>query len=161
MGLKRFLEENYPTLRGRISGGEHPISAKAKVGLALAQSAIRSFHTHFFLFFSVFEKRKCNLRELTRFSLFLATVGQLVGSALALVGDQIFNAMGLGAHPLAMQILGNRMGLLGMGFVLSSVAQNAAATGAFEIYLNGEAIFSKLQTHRMVGFFLRGSSIKL
>jgi selT/selW/selH-like putative selenoprotein len=47
------------------------------------------------------------------------------------------------------QINENRVMLLGGGFVLNSWAQNQMASGAFEIRLNGQLIFSKLDTGRL------------
>lgn len=66
--------------------------------------------------------------------------------ALALMGDTIF-----GANPpgFVHHINENRVALLGGGFVLNSWAQTKMASGAFEIYLNGQLIFSKLKVGRL------------
>ena len=74
---------------------------------------------------------------------------QIFGTAIAFMGEQLFVAMGINGHPLANNILDNRMGLLGVSFMISSLAQNMASTGAFEIYLQGDLIFSKLESKRM------------
>ena len=78
----------------------------------------------------------------------VAQTFQVFGTVFAFMGEQIVVLTGL-RHPVVHTLLDNRIGLLGGAFVFSSIAQNSAATGAFEVYLQGEKIVSKLNKGRM------------
>mmetsp|Transcript_15291 Transcript_15291/g.38566 ORF Transcript_15291/g.38566 Transcript_15291/m.38566 type:complete len:113 (-) Transcript_15291:98-436(-) len=74
---------------------------------------------------------------------------QVGGVGFLLFGQSIFEAMGMAIPAWYLQLRENQLQtFLGL-FVLSSVAQNMCATGAFEVQLNGETLFSKLQAGRM------------
>jgi hypothetical protein len=74
---------------------------------------------------------------------------QVLGVAVAFAGDQIFQVLGLARHPRVVQLLEYRMQALGVGFLASSVAQNMATSGAFEVSLNGQTLYSTLDAKRM------------
>ena len=45
---------------------------------------------------------------------------------------------------------GNKMGsTLGAWFIGNTLSQNMLNTGAFEVYYDGETIFSKIESHRL------------
>lgn len=70
--------------------------------------------------------------------------------AFTFFGSSIFQALGYAQPPqFWTQIQENQLqAFLGL-FLFSSVAQNMQATGAFEIILDGEVLFSKLEQGRM------------
>lgn len=79
----------------------------------------------------------------------LAAVAQVVSTCVAFFGDQIFAMAGLERTPLAQSLSVNKMQLLGFSFLFNSIAQSLAKTDAFEMYINGELFFSKLEKKRM------------
>lgn len=79
----------------------------------------------------------------------VASAFQVAATVVAFFGDQIFAALGVGPARWIDNLMENRLQLLLVGFVFSSYAQNLSATGAFEIFVNGELVFSKLQTGRL------------
>jgi len=74
---------------------------------------------------------------------------QVVGTILAFAGEHVFSFVGLERSAFAQTIAENKIQILGGAFMLNSVAQSAAKTDAFEIFINGELIFSKLEKKRM------------
>lgn len=52
-------------------------------------------------------------------------------------------------HRVLEQMLQNRMQVLFSTLMFNSVAQSAAKTDAFEVFLNGDLVFSKLKEKRM------------
>lgn len=78
-----------------------------------------------------------------------AAVLQVGATLVAFLGDQLFTMMGLMGTPFANYVSENKVQLLGFTFLFNSIAQSLAKTDAFEIFLNGELIFSRLQTKRM------------
>ncbi|GBG30949.1 Selenoprotein T [Hondaea fermentalgiana] len=78
-----------------------------------------------------------------------AGAAQIAGVVLMLFGDQIFDRLGMQTPDIIVLMRQYQMQtFLGL-FVLSSVAQNMASSGAFEISLGDNVIFSKLQAGRM------------
>jgi selT/selW/selH-like putative selenoprotein len=65
-------------------------------------------------------------------------------------GEKIFEMIGMARPELVVSMQANKMGTtMGAWFVGNMVSQNLLNTGAFEIYYDGEVIFSKLQTSRL------------
>mmetsp|Transcript_6494 Transcript_6494/g.9641 ORF Transcript_6494/g.9641 Transcript_6494/m.9641 type:complete len:147 (-) Transcript_6494:602-1042(-) len=86
------------------------------------------------------------------FALALANLGTLAlwgGIALTFLGETLFRAAGLAAPPGWFRSMkANPMPVVGGLFALNAVAGGFAKTGAFEVYLNGETVFSKLESGR-------------
>jgi selT/selW/selH-like putative selenoprotein len=78
-----------------------------------------------------------------------AAVTQVASTCLAFFGDHLFAAVGLDRSPWARSISDNKLQVLGLSFLFNSVAQSMAKTDAFEVYVNGELVFSKLEKKRM------------
>ena len=77
----------------------------------------------------------------------LASYAWLAGLALNFAGDKIFNVLGIKTHPQFYTYMKqNPMACLGGLFLMNSMATSALATGAFELYLDGKLIYSKLET---------------
>jgi len=65
-------------------------------------------------------------------------------------GNQLCRWFGLAQPPAALRAMQENQLQVFMGlFVLSSIAQNLQATGAFEIRVNDKLVFSKLETGKM------------
>ncbi|CAM9761163.1 unnamed protein product [Discosporangium mesarthrocarpum] len=81
-------------------------------------------------------------------ALALAQAGQLVqmcGMGLALGGGFLFGTLGLPEPPFQPFIQANRVGVVIGLFFLNSLASSFVATGAFEVTVDGELVFSKLR----------------
>ena len=76
-------------------------------------------------------------------------VAQVLTTCIAFFGDQIFAMLDMHRTPLARYVLENKLQLLGFSFLLNSIAQSLAKTDAFEVFINGELVFSKLAKKRM------------
>lgn len=63
-------------------------------------------------------------------------------------GESIFQAIGVPMPQFVREISNNKVPAFIFLFVMNSFANSLIATGAFEIYVNEELIFSKLQTGR-------------
>ncbi len=72
----------------------------------------------------------------------IAGIGLLVG------GSTIFRGLGIAEPPFIVWMNSNKVGAFFMLFMINNIANSLLATGAFEVYLNDELIFSKLQTKR-------------
>ncbi len=80
----------------------------------------------------------------------MASYTWLGGLALNFFGDGIFNVLGVTNKPAFYNYLkANPMGCLGGLFVVNNLASSALSTGAFEMYLDGVLIYSKLSTNRV------------
>lgn len=79
-------------------------------------------------------------------------VAQAAGTVFALAGPQLVEWLGAGNHPLAQTMLHKKLQLLAVTFLMSAAGQNYAKSEAFEIYINGEKVFSKLEQRRMPNF---------
>ena len=91
----------------------------------------------------------------------------LGGIAFLLAGDQIFGAIGIQPPEMYHWMKNNKAGTFFALFMLNNLGNSMVATGAFEVYLNDELIFSKLQMRRMpstndiiAAFATRGYMIK-
>jgi len=89
------------------------------------------------------------------------------GIAFLLAGDQIFGSLGIQPPEMYTWMKNNKAGAFFGLFMMNNLGHSMLATGAFEIYLNDEVIFSKLQLHRMpstndiiAAFATRGFMIK-
>ncbi|KAF3449514.1 hypothetical protein FNV43_RR10243 [Rhamnella rubrinervis] len=74
---------------------------------------------------------------------------------LILGGEQIFPRMGISTPPpLYYSLRANRFGSITATWFLGNFLQSyLQTTGAFEVYCNGELVFSKLEEHRFPGEF--------
>lgn len=87
----------------------------------------------------------------TQISIFIATVASYVwfiGIILLMGGSTIFKALGLPTPEIVEELSKNKVPAFIFLFAMNSWANSLVATGAFEIYVNEELIFSKLQTGR-------------
>lgn len=71
--------------------------------------------------------------------------------AVCMFGDQIFQYLGVAPPQLYVQnVVPNRFGaVIGVWFVGNMLVNTLQSTGAFEVYFDGQLIFSKLQMGRM------------
>jgi len=81
----------------------------------------------------------------------IANIGSLAmwgGLLFSFLGDKIFGAFGMAPPGWYRFMKENPMQVFIGLFVFNSVAGSMAKTGAFEVYLNGETVFSRLETGR-------------
>lgn len=78
----------------------------------------------------------------------LASYLWIIGIAIMLAGQQIFDAIGIRMPAIIVEMNKNKPAVFMTLFVINSLGNSLTATGAFEVYLNGNLIFSKLQMHR-------------
>jgi len=82
-------------------------------------------------------------------------VGQVIGAiwfvgiALLFGGNYIFSMIGIPEPSWYQTVKGNPVGVFVGLFLLNNVGGALMQTGAFEVYLNNELVYSKLQTGRM------------
>lgn len=74
--------------------------------------------------------------------MWIAGIGLLVG------GSSLFRALGMTEPPFVVWMNSNKVGAFFILFMMNNIANSFLATGAFEVYLNDELIFSKLQSKR-------------
>ena len=74
---------------------------------------------------------------------------QLFTIALLFMGDKLFAMVGMPTPEWYKHVEGNKMSTFGFVWILNSFASQSVATGAFEVLLDGEVAFSKLETGRM------------
>ena len=80
----------------------------------------------------------------------VAQFAQMSAIAAAAVGDKICAALQMQIPEFVVGLQSNKFGsIMGAFFVGNMVSQNLKNTGAFEIYYDGELLFSKLQTGRL------------
>jgi len=82
----------------------------------------------------------------------LAQAGQVVylaGMAFLLMGNFILTSLGIPVPALYTKLQDNKLMAIGGLFLFNSLMQQLVLTGAFEIHLNGQEIFSKLKEGRM------------
>lgn len=72
----------------------------------------------------------------------------LIGIVLLLGGDKIFQALGMETPEFVKEMIKNKPGAFLALFIMNSVGNSMVNTGAFEIFVNDDLIFSKLQTQR-------------
>lgn len=77
---------------------------------------------------------------------------QLFILAALFMGGQLFAMVGVREdHPVAKFVSENKMILFFASFMINNVAANMTKTGAFELVLDGEVIFSRIQSGRFPG----------
>ncbi|KAJ0398317.1 hypothetical protein ATCC90586_001773 [Pythium insidiosum] len=72
---------------------------------------------------------------------------QLAAMALMIFGETLFRSMGWD-DTLLQKALNNRIACFAVILFMGSLSQSMVSTGAFEIFYNGELVFSKLQLGR-------------
>mmetsp|Transcript_24384 Transcript_24384/g.60087 ORF Transcript_24384/g.60087 Transcript_24384/m.60087 type:complete len:143 (-) Transcript_24384:179-607(-) len=76
----------------------------------------------------------------------MVAVGQIVGFGTAFFGDQIFAAISMPVPEWAKLLQDNRGMAIGAFFISNIFVNSLTQTGAFEIYLGGEIVHSKIKT---------------
>ena len=81
----------------------------------------------------------------------LVNVATWTTLALTHAGDSVSRAFGLASVPeFVTNLQANKMGsTMGAWFLGNTLSQNMLNTGAFEVYYDGETIFSKIESHRL------------
>lgn len=79
----------------------------------------------------------------------LLSVLQWGGILLMLGGERAFQWAGVAPPALIAAALQNKLVLLGVFFVAGQLAARLTATGAFEVYLDGALLHSKLESGRV------------
>eukprot|EP00045_Choanoeca_perplexa_P002551 m.25253 g.25253 ORF g.25253 m.25253 type:complete len:117 (+) comp11577_c0_seq2:206-556(+) len=78
------------------------------------------------------------------------TIVMWTGLAVMMFGDSIFQTLNMPPPELYLQAKQNQMIVItSIWFFGSSVSQNLLKTGAFEIYLDGNLVWSKLAVDRL------------
>eukprot|EP00730_Choanoeca_flexa_P012946 TRINITY_DN4797_c0_g1_i1.p1 TRINITY_DN4797_c0_g1~~TRINITY_DN4797_c0_g1_i1.p1 ORF type:complete len:125 (+),score=30.86 TRINITY_DN4797_c0_g1_i1:172-546(+) len=78
------------------------------------------------------------------------TIAMWTGLALMFMGDSIFQQLNIPPPELYLQAKENQMiVVMSLWFMGSTISQNLWKTGAFEISLDGELVWSKLATDRL------------
>jgi len=113
--IKQFLEQEYPQLRGNISGGNYPPPAY----VPYLQNLITLLHV---------------------FTLATIFIGERIWTLIPFVRATPSWYHDLKAYPMQTFIF--------IFMILPSIITSQAATGAFEITLDGEVIWSRLETGR-------------
>lgn len=113
MNVKQFLETEFPELRGKISGGNHPPPDWA----VYAMQAISLVH--------------------------------MIAIVIIFMGENVWNYIPFVKQPPEWYRTCKQYPLqtfIGLFFILPTVVQSKFTTGAFEIMLDGEVLFSKIAT---------------
>jgi len=77
----------------------------------------------------------------------LATLGTI---GMTLTGEQLFRTLGYPIPPWQTYLGNNKMSTCMTSWLLgNTVAQNLVSTGAFEVYYDGNLVFSKLTTGKL------------
>lgn len=82
----------------------------------------------------------------------IAQAGQamyLVGMVFLLMGNFVFSSLSIPVPAFYTQLQENKLMTIGGLFLFNTLTQQLVATGAFEVHLNGQEIFSKLKEGRM------------
>lgn len=79
----------------------------------------------------------------------LASLMQWGLIALMFAGSSIFSSLGMHEPQWYKDMTENKMSTFIMVFFVNSMAQSMTATGAFEVEVDGELIYSKLESGRM------------
>ena len=78
-----------------------------------------------------------------------AGMAQVACVALLLGGEKVFQLFGAATPGWYHSVAENKMMAFGAVWMANNVAAQMVATGAFEIHVNGELAFSKLETGRL------------
>ncbi|GAB4847513.1 hypothetical protein Ancab_026572 [Ancistrocladus abbreviatus] len=82
----------------------------------------------------------------------LAPVVQVGAIALIVAGDQIFPKLGIWPPPWYYTLRANRFGTISAIWLFGNFVQSfLQSSGAFEVYVDGELVFSKLNEQRFPG----------
>jgi len=74
---------------------------------------------------------------------------QMASFVYLFFGESLLSALGVANNAFFEAVNENKfMVIVGM-FVMSSISQSLVATGAFEVYVGGETVYSKLEMGRM------------
>jgi len=80
----------------------------------------------------------------------LTQAGMFGTIGFTLLGNKLFEMLGSPPPALYFSLANNKMPTcLGAWFLGNTIAQNMLSTGAFEVYYDGQIIFSKLKTGRL------------
>lgn len=80
----------------------------------------------------------------------LVGFGTMGAVATTFFGEKIFEMLGMPRPEFVQSMQSNKMGsCMGAWFLGNTVSQNLLNTGAFEVYYNGEVIFSKMEQKRL------------
>lgn len=79
----------------------------------------------------------------------LAGLSQWALIALMFAGTSIFASLGMGEPDWYKTMAANKLNCFIAIFFMNSMAQSMTATGAFEVTVDGELLYSKLETGRM------------
>jgi selT/selW/selH-like putative selenoprotein len=79
----------------------------------------------------------------------LASFSMLAGIVLAIFGEKPLQMLGIATPEWLKTVLGNKLYLFGGIFVFNQIGSSLTRTGAFEVYYDGDLIFSRLLTGRM------------
>jgi len=98
-----------------------------------------------------FEEVDLSLSDVNQILVWLCSIVSMVGITLIFGGSTIFDALGM-AEPRFMQFINNNktMSFVVM-FVCYSIGNNIRSSGAFELYVDDELMFSKLAMGRLPG----------
>jgi len=120
--VRKFLENEFPELQGRVTGENYPISPAAAIAANLVSML------------------------------------QIFSMAALFMGDSIWNYVPFVRSPPDWYFAvkdNSVVVLIGLFLIVPSVVQKYVATGAFEISLDGNVVFSKLD----LGRFPNGNDI--
>jgi selT/selW/selH-like putative selenoprotein len=110
--VKRFVEINYPEVKGNVIGDVYPPPW---------------------------------------YAIWLSTVCGwvwLVGILVIFAGNNVCKSLGIEEPQFMVWISNNRVQTFVVLFLMNNIASSLMSTGAFEVYLDGNLIFSKLETKR-------------
>jgi thioredoxin reductase-like selenoprotein T len=79
----------------------------------------------------------------------IITVLQYLFWALIMIGESLFNMLGLPTEPIKKLQENKWMYMLGSMFLCNTIKNGLTQTGAFEVYVNNNLVFSKLETGRI------------
>ncbi|KAK9668474.1 hypothetical protein RND81_13G063200 [Saponaria officinalis] len=82
----------------------------------------------------------------------LVPVAQVGVVAVIMAGDQIFPRLGISPPPWYYSLRANRFGTISAAWLLGNFLQSyLQSSGAFEVYFDGQPVFSKLREKRFPG----------
>lgn len=120
--VKKFLENEFPELRGRVTGENYPIPPAAAIAMNFVSAL------------------------------------QVLCMAALLMGDSVWNYIPFVQSPPDWYYAAKENSmvvLIGMFLVVPTIVQKYVTTGAFELFLDGSMVFSKIE----LGRFPNGNDI--
>lgn len=79
----------------------------------------------------------------------LASGVWILGILLLIGGEGVFSALGMREPEWFVSMKNNKAASFGLLFVINNIGNSMLSTGAFEIYINDELVFSKLALKRL------------